>query len=302
MQASQKVVISTLVDRLGEYAVQEQVTVLLRSVRGDAEQWKKYSRQFVDGILPLLSSGATEVRGVRALQAIHCLFENVAPAALRPAKILLRCMFDALCPNIKVPAYVPLPGLELKQSRSLYSWLPAVLVIMKVLRTTKEAELLSGLLSILKVDSDQERARAFLQALFDVILLVGRHFTHPTTPHSDVLSQQFAQLLQFVYGLVDNCGQDASSVIFAAAREVAVGVYHPLDELMGLVIYSDPLIAVYWYQLCGRLNLHSMTTPSEGGANILCVCVCVCVLCVCVCVVVVVVVVVVVGCLALGVG
>ncbi|EGD75961.1 hypothetical protein PTSG_00669 [Salpingoeca rosetta] len=263
VQEQQQHVVKTLLGRLSDPAVQDQAAILLRAVRHDPDQWKKYSRQFVDSMLPLLSKGKTETRGVRALQTLHRLFESVAPQALRPAKILLRCMFDSILPNIKIPSYITAPDMERERPRSLYAWLPAVLAVMKVLRTTKETELLAGLQSVLLLDTDEERALALVECLFKVIVLVGRHFTHPTTSRSEVLSQQFAQLLQFVYGLVDTCGRQPSSVVFRAAQEAVTRVHETVDGLMDLVIYSNPLIAVYWYQLYGRLHPTRMTRPDE---------------------------------------
>eukprot|EP00043_Microstomoeca_roanoka_P018356 m.195756 g.195756 ORF g.195756 m.195756 type:complete len:2762 (-) comp16809_c0_seq3:28-8313(-) len=249
----QDTIVTTLLDFLEAPAVQEQAIILLRAVRGNADRWKKFSRQVVDKMLLLLSTGTNETRGVRALQTLHRLFESVAPQALRPTKLLFRCLLDSLPSVVQIPAYTEPQQASSNQVSNLYSWLPTVLAMMKVLRTTSEAELLAGLKSVLALESPGDLALAFVQCLFEIIVLVGRHFTHPMTARTDVLSQQFAQLLQFVYGLVDNCARQAGSVMFTTAQEIAAKYHDAIDELMELVIYSNPLIAVYWYQLYGRL-------------------------------------------------
>lgn len=133
-----------------------------------------------------------------------------------------------------------------------------------MLRTASETELLGGLRSVLESETDDQRAQIFCEAMFNTVVAVGRHFTHTTTTRTDVLSQQFAQLLQFIYGLFDNCGISRRSTIFDAAQSTCRQFRKPIDDLMDLVVYSNPLIAVYWYQLEGRLSISLRITRDEG--------------------------------------
>ncbi|KAK7793413.1 hypothetical protein R5R35_014313 [Gryllus longicercus] len=90
---TQREVLVSMLLRLVEY---HQVLDLLSAVlseRESEERWRRWSRQVIDALLPLLAQGRVRLESRAAQQALHRLLAACAPSVLRPADPLLRVLF-----------------------------------------------------------------------------------------------------------------------------------------------------------------------------------------------------------------
>lgn len=199
--------------------------------------------QVVDVVLPLISSRKMRMRSTRALSSLHNLLATAAAISLRPEAIVLTHALSAAEPFLPVRGYncpvdaviewstvlvTPhLPSAEDDDSDEVLSagvldWLPCVLALLKIMSTMDELALTTNLQSVLRQREDAAQGappeRVLAEFMLVAVRVVAMHFTKDTTIRSDVLSQQFAQLLQFTYVLLSG---GSTSPVVIAARELA---------------------------------------------------------------------------------
>lgn len=87
-----------------QYSIQIQVLellVLVLSERETEERWRRWSRQIVDTILPMMANGRMHLESRDAHCALSRVFASIAPSVLRPVDQLLRTLFAAP-PNLVI--------------------------------------------------------------------------------------------------------------------------------------------------------------------------------------------------------
>jgi len=261
--AMQDQVVDMLMHVVAHPPVLDQLHTLLRGVAHDEERHRRLSRRVVDALLPLMARRRVAIRNPRVLWVVHRLMEGVAPISLRPVVLLIRCMFDAAAGEIPVPGggvgggggAPPRPPPPAGRG----AWLPIVLVLLRVLARNPEVALLAGLQDIMVAGGEPPAAApslpppavALVQFLFAAILRVARDFTgNPAATDFD--SQQFAQLLQFVFVILN---RSDSARLLAAARQQAAAAAAGMQGPMSRVVVAHPLLAVYWCQLLVLLQV-----------------------------------------------
>jgi hypothetical protein len=74
--------------------VLELLSVVLNESRESEERWRRWSRQVVDTLLPLLAQGRVRLESREAQHSLQCVLASVAPCVLRPVDSLLRTLFS----------------------------------------------------------------------------------------------------------------------------------------------------------------------------------------------------------------
>jgi len=73
--------------------VLELLSVVLNESRESDERWRRWSRQVVDTLLPLLAQGRVRLESRQAQHSLQRVLTSVAPCILRPVDSLLRTLF-----------------------------------------------------------------------------------------------------------------------------------------------------------------------------------------------------------------
>lgn len=68
--------------------------MVLNESRESEERWRRWSRQVVDALLPLLAQGRVRLESREAQHSLQRLLASVAPCVLRPVDSLLRTLFS----------------------------------------------------------------------------------------------------------------------------------------------------------------------------------------------------------------
>lgn len=163
-------------------------------------------------------------------------------------------------------------------SHGVLDWLPCLLALLKVLSASDEMALVTSLQALLTRRGGEPGplspstsgtsdappsagaagappAHVLAEFLLVAIRVVALHFTRDTTVRSDVLSQQFAQLLQYSYVMLS---RGSSSALVQAARDLAEDHCGAISEAMSLAVYSNSLLAVYWCQILVALDIEEI--------------------------------------------
>jgi huntingtin len=74
--------------------VLELLSVVLNESRDSEERWRRWSRQVVDTLLPLLAQGRVRLESRAAQHSLQCVLTSVASCVLRPVDSLLRTLFS----------------------------------------------------------------------------------------------------------------------------------------------------------------------------------------------------------------
>nr|XP_039263514.1 huntingtin-like [Styela clava]XP_039263521.1 huntingtin-like [Styela clava] len=103
---TQREVTQSMLFRIIEYPeVLSMVTTILQYYRKEnPEQWKKYSRQVTDVLLPLISHLKLVITKHSDMAYLHSLFEALSPTALRPIDLVLNIFF-LLPSDLRTVAY-----------------------------------------------------------------------------------------------------------------------------------------------------------------------------------------------------
>ncbi|KDR16213.1 huntingtin [Zootermopsis nevadensis] len=92
---TQREVLVSMLLRLVEYhQVLELLSMVLNESRESEERWRRWSRQVVDALLPLLAQGRVRLESREAQHSLQRLLASVAPCVLRPVDSLLRTLFS----------------------------------------------------------------------------------------------------------------------------------------------------------------------------------------------------------------
>lgn len=266
LEAMQDKVIGILMGVIAHPPVLDQLYTLLRGVASDEERHRRLSRKVVDALLPLMSRREVAIRNPRVLWIIHRLMESLAPISLRPVVLLLRCMFDAAagavpCRALKVAATAT-------GKRGDGAWLPIVLVVLKVLAGNPEGALLAGLEDVITCaelpESDVSPAGCLVEFFFAALVKVASDFvTNPVATEFD--SQQFAQLLQFIFVILN---KSDSRILLTSAKGQAKVMAEAMMASMRLVVVAHPLIAIYWCQLLLLLRVDGVMWSTPCGLDL----------------------------------
>ena len=73
--------------------VLELLSMVLNESRESDERWRRWSRQIVDTLLPLLAQGRVRLESRQAQHSLQRVLTSVAPCILRPVDSLLRTLF-----------------------------------------------------------------------------------------------------------------------------------------------------------------------------------------------------------------
>jgi huntingtin len=68
--------------------------MVLNESRDSEERWRRWSRQVVDTLLPLLAQGRVRLESRAAQHSLQHVLTSVAPCVLRPVDSLLRTLFS----------------------------------------------------------------------------------------------------------------------------------------------------------------------------------------------------------------
>jgi huntingtin len=74
--------------------VLELLSVVLNESHESEERWRRWSRQVVDILLPLLAQGRVRLESREAQHSLQRVLASVAPCVLRPVDSLLRTLFS----------------------------------------------------------------------------------------------------------------------------------------------------------------------------------------------------------------
>lgn len=139
---TQREVTQSMLFRIIEYPeVLKMVTTILHYYRKEnPEQWKKYSRQVTDVLLPLLSHLKLRVQSHIDTISLHSLFEALSPTALRPIDLVLNIFFM-------------LPS-DLGTLRSHQQWIVKINALLRVILCQLKEEFLLQRVHEISVDPD----------------------------------------------------------------------------------------------------------------------------------------------------
>eukprot|EP00051_Salpingoeca_urceolata_P023934 m.412655 g.412655 ORF g.412655 m.412655 type:complete len:2510 (+) comp20171_c0_seq3:1285-8814(+) len=281
--AAQREHVLSLLSGLSDHvSVLDQMTTLLKIYSSSEDKWKRLSRKVVDSLLPLLSQRKVTVKNIRSMQVIHNILNEVAPIALRPVVLLLRCLFSSATPDIVLcepgadikGAEPPAPTINAFGQPEEAFWLPVSLVMIKCISRTSEVALLSGMESLYAGSAELPAVEdVFMQFLFDILKFSFGALCGARGPsfQSGFFAQLVAQLLLVMQELLEMFDQP-SSRLFSAARRVASGDSQRLCDLLLPCIHSHPLLVVYTVQLMLVLGVEDMScwwalTLPQGGAS-----------------------------------
>ncbi|XP_040360648.1 huntingtin isoform X2 [Ixodes scapularis] len=93
LETQREVVVSVLL-RLVQYpeVLELLLAVVHHSYQEGEDRWKKFSRQLIDVILPLMSQLQVRLDNRHALNVLQRLFDSVSPSVFRPVDILLKAL------------------------------------------------------------------------------------------------------------------------------------------------------------------------------------------------------------------
>ncbi|XP_049777630.1 huntingtin [Schistocerca cancellata] len=258
---TQREVLVSMLLRLVEYHQVLELLALVLSERESEERWRRWSRQVVDAVLPLLASGRIRLESREAQQALNRVLGAAAPSVLRPADPLLRSLF----------APFPNPNGSLV---AVQRWLGGVLALVLLLLSHGKEDAVLARLEELQLapppsspcdplnaaataascgmDPDQAVARFLLR----VISVVGKRihkeaFNPAADPAWDYLQEQFAHFLLYCIYMFESGSY--CKVATAAMEMVQVS---PTDSLVGNMnkIFLElaarcPLLTFLWCYL-----------------------------------------------------
>lgn len=139
---TQREVTQSMLFRIIEYPeVLKMVTTILQYYRKEnPEQWKKYSRQVTDVLLPLLSHLKLRVHSHIDTISLHSLIEALSPTALRPIDLVLNIFFM-------------LPS-DLGSVRSHQQWIVKINALLRVILCQLKEDFLLQRVHEISVDPD----------------------------------------------------------------------------------------------------------------------------------------------------
>lgn len=273
LETQREVVVSVLL-RLVRYpqVLELLLAVVHHSYQEGEDRWKKFSRQLIDVILPLMSRSQVRLDDRHSLNVLQRLFDSVSPSVFRPVDILLKALF--VCPT------EPVEPDEFRAVR----WMCLVLMSLRVLLAqTQEEVVLSRLadlrlplrvphilapealydaLDVYALGDSMEKAVA--RYLLQVVNLYGRYLCKlllQSPPTEAVFPfQQMSSLLLYLTHMFQSGSfrRVATAAMEAAHAESSTGTevcgIEEMNEHFLCLAYSYPTLTVQWCTILTLLN------------------------------------------------
>lgn len=115
--------------------------------------------------------------------------------------------------------------------------------------------------------SDTQVEETLVSFLYDITEVSAVSLTDPTKLLTDFDCQLFAQLLQHVYVLFNRREVEGKRVT-DAARHYGRTKVPIISEMMRTIVYTNPLLAIYWCQLLVVLDFDDATWWKACGLDI----------------------------------
>ncbi|XP_064465594.1 huntingtin-like [Ornithodoros turicata] len=260
LETQREVVISILLKLVQYPEVPELLlAVVYHSYQEGEDRWKKFSRQLIDVILPLLSRMQVFLDKRHALDILQRLFDSVSPSVFRPVDILLKALFIQ-------PAS---PDLEFRAER----WMCLVLLSLRVLLAqSKEEVVLSRLADLAlplrvpcqlapethQLDAFGENIeKALAMYLIEVVNAYAKYlcdllFQCPQAGPEDVFPfQQMSSLLLYLTHMFQS---GSFRCVATAAMEAVKSSCDAINEHFLHLAYLYPTLTVQWCNVLTLLN------------------------------------------------
>ncbi|CAN8023979.1 unnamed protein product [Ixodes persulcatus] len=271
LETQREVVVSVLL-RLVQYpeASKLLLAVVHHSYQEGEDRWKKFSRQLIDVILPLMSQLQVRLDNRHALNVLQRLFDSVSPSVFRPVDILLKALLVSPTePTVCFPAE---------------RWMCLVLASVRVLLAqTREEVVLSRLadlalplrvpqalapealydpLDLQSLGDNTEKAVA--RYLIQVVNVYGKHLCKILlqSPGAEAIFpfQQMSCLLLYLthmfqsgsFRRVATAAMEAVHAESSAGTEVC-GIEETNEHFLSLA-YAYPTLTVQWCNILTLVN------------------------------------------------
>lgn len=278
LETQREVVVSVLL-RLIQYpeVLELLLAVVHHSYQEGEDRWKKFSRQLIDVILPLMSRTQVHLDTRHSLSVLQRLFDAVSPSVFRPVDILLKALF--VCPTDSV-------GAESQASFRAERWMCLVLMSLRVLLAyTKEEVVLSRLADLLlplrvphalapealydPLDIDclgDNIEKAVARYLIQVVNVYGKHLckillqSPPTGTDTVFPFQQMSSLLLYLTHMFQSGSfcRVATAAMQAVHAESSAGTevcgIEEINQHFLSLAYSYPTLSVQWCNILALLN------------------------------------------------
>ncbi|WAR21216.1 HD-like protein [Mya arenaria] len=279
LETQREVIVSMLLRLISFHqAIDMFVIVLQQCHRENEDRWKRMSRQVTDTLLPALAKQQIELPDQVALDAVHRLFESVAPIVFRPVDILLKTLL------MKPPNISSVRGLEL--------WMCLVLAILRVLMAqTKEEVVLSRIhelnlqLQVLRqsdgqgegqagtgqrqllsgLKTEEIMARFFLQMIGCCVSKINQ--SEVGTRSCDFLCQQLSHLLMYITHMFQSGSfRRVATASIQCIRQPPSPCFYGIQDINSeflLLGNSQPTLTLQWCNVLILLNFSDQAFWSE---------------------------------------
>ncbi|KAL3192992.1 hypothetical protein MRX96_058498 [Rhipicephalus microplus] len=272
LETQREVVVSVLL-RLIQYpeVLELLLAVVHHSYQEGEDRWKKFSRQLIDVILPMMSRTQVHLDTRHSLSVLQRLFDAVSPSVFRPVDILLKALF--VCPTDST-------GFRAER------WMCLVLMGLRVLLAyTKEEVVLSRLADLLlplrvphalapealydPLDIDclgDNIEKAVARYLIQVVNVYGKHLckillqSPPTGMDTVFPFQQMSNLLLYLTHMFQSGSfcRVATAAMQAVHAESSAGTevcgIEEINQHFLSLAYSYPTLSVQWCNILALLN------------------------------------------------
>lgn len=307
LETQREVVVSVLL-RLIQYpeVLELLLAVVHHSYQEGEDRWKKFSRQLIDVILPMMSRTQVHLDTRHSLNVLQRLFDSVSPSVFRPVDILLKALF--VCPTDSVGPSEPAAtgggsgGCSFRAER----WMCLVLVSVRVLLAyAKEEVVLSRLADLMlplrvphalapealydPLDMDtlgDNMEKAVARYLIQVVNVYGKHLCKillqisPASTDTVFPFQQMSSLLLYLTHMFQSGSfcRVATAAMQAVHAESSTGTevcgIEEINQHFLSLAYSYPTLSVQWCNILALLNYGEqgfwsrVLWPSMGGPSV----------------------------------
>lgn len=244
LETQREVVVSVLLKLVHYPEVLELLlAVVHHSYQEGEDRWKKFSRQLIDVILPLLSHMQVRLDDQHALDILQLLFDSVSPSVFRPVDILLKALF----------VQPPFPDTDGANEFRPERWMCLVLLSLRVLLGQSKEEVVLSRLADLMLPL-RVPYRLAPQALYDP-LDVDAFGDNVEKSVARYLIQVVNVYARYLCKVLFQCPQAGSEAIF------------PFQQMSTLLLYLTHMFQSGSFRCVATAAMEAVHAESTAGTE-----------------------------------